>query len=479
MNVHRWARERPDHSALVFGAARWTWRQLDVEVSAWVARLRAYGVEPGDRIGLLAKNRPEAVFLIHASTQLGATLVPFNARLRAPELAPQVALADPRLVVAEEALAAGIPGARVLERMAEMPPVSAPIASESPTPVDSGALLFTSGTTGIAKAAYLTRANFEAHVRASTEILGASSDARWLGCLPLFHIGGLAMVLRCAAFGSTLILHDGFRIDAVARSLREDAITHLSVVPTALGWMLEREISRDALALQVVLVGGAAAAPHLLAQARESGLPVLHTYGLTEACSQVCTEHPDAADGMSAGVPLPNTEVRIVDADGLPTREGEIEVRGPTVITEYFRAPEASRAAFRDGWLRTRDLGSLDDRGRLYVLGRRFDLIISGGENIYPAEIENVLLRHAEIADVAVVGVEDATWGHLPVALFVPRSPQLSPSELESWCRTHLAGFKVPRRFSMVAMLPRNASGKLDRAALPALAAAGGIRAPS
>ena len=481
MNVRAWARATPGACALVFGSQRWTWRELDAEVAHWTARLTSQGVRAGDRVAVLARNRAEVVFLIHAVARLGATLVPLNARLRPAELAPLIALTQPQLVLAEDALADRIAGALSLERVsASLPDLHLAVEPLPQAWGQSSTLMFTSGTTGVAKAAHLTRANIDAHLRAwDADFADAGRTRCWLGCLPLFHVGGRAMVERCAAFGGTLILHEGFDSDAVARVLREEPVHRLSLVPTTLAWLLEADRGAAPPQLRSVLVGGSQASPALLELAHARGYPVLHTYGLTEACSQVCTERPGEADGQTAGRTLLGVEVRMVDADGATGSEGEIEVRGPTVIREYFRNAEATRAAFREGWLRTRDLGRLDERGRLSVLGRRHDLIVSGGENVYPAEVEAVLCAHPGIAEVAVLGLPDATWGAVPVALGVARAGEPGNIDVERWCRERLAGFKVPRRCAWVDALPRNAGGKLDRAALARLwddASDGGLR---
>jgi O-succinylbenzoic acid--CoA ligase len=207
----------------------------------------------------------------------------------------------------------------------------------------------------------------------------------------------------------------------------------------------------------------------LLARARAARLLALQTYGLTEACSQVTTERPAEADGRSAGPALPGIEVRITGPGGEVLgagREGDIEVRGPTVMAGYLNRPEATHEALREGWLHTQDLGTLDGRGRLTVLSRRTDLIVRGGENLYPVEIETVLAAHPAVQEVAVAGLEDARWGEVPVAFVVLRPGHALPEELDGWCRRSLAGFKVPARFLVLEALPRNAMGKVERAVL-------------
>ena len=228
--------------------------------------------------------------------------------------------------------------------------------------------------------------------------------------------------------------------------------------------------------LRGVLVGGGPVPAALVERARARGIPVLLTYGLTEACSQVTTEHPGEADGTTAGAPLPGLELRIVDAQGQPLpagEEGTIAVRGPTLMRGYLDDEAATAEVLQDGWLHTGDLGRMDPRGRLTVLARRTDLILSGGENVYPAEVEAVLSAHPGVAEVAVVGRPDSRWGQVPVAVVVPR-PAAALDDLRAWARARLAAFKVPAEVVPATALPRTAAGKVDRAAVQAA-----VRVPS
>ena len=261
------------------------------------------------------------------------------------------------------------------------------------------------------------------------------------------------MAFRCAVMGAGLVLERQFDASRVARLLRRSEVTHGSLVPTALQRVLEVSAEPFGERLEAILIGGGPMGAALLERARSLSLPVLQTYGLTEACSQVTTERRGEADGTTAGRALPGLEVQIVDAEGhvvAPGVVGEIRVKGQTVT------PTA------DPWLSTKDLGSVDERGRLTVHARRVDLIVSGGENVYPAEIEAVLRESGLVDDVAVVPAADETWGQVPVAIVVWKGP---PEDLAliAFARARLAGFKVPRRLVARAELPRNASGKLLR----------------
>lgn len=431
-------------TAIVFEGGQWTHSELRARVAAWKAWLRAQRLPDGARVGVLASNRPDTVALFLACGELRLTLVPFNSRLTASELGPLVAAVGPALVFADDALR--IPCALPFPQLAAAPDEAVvPPGDDQPL-----AALFTSGTTGTPSLILLTHGNFRASARASAANLGSTPDQKWLLCLSLFHVGGLAMAHRCVEYKATLVVETGFDPSRVNALIDAGQVTHLSLVPTALDRLLELRSGAFPSSLRAVLVGGGPVPLSLMQRARLLGAPVLQTYGLTEACSQVTTERLGEADGSTAGRALDGLEVRIV--------EGQIEVRGPTV------APQ-----FGSGWLQTKDLGSLDGQGRLTVLARRTDLIVSGGENVYPAELERILSEHPSIREVALGPRDDARWGQVPVAVVVWREAPVAEDALVAWCRSRLAGFKVPRAFISSESLPRNVNGKVDRAALRAL----------
>jgi O-succinylbenzoic acid--CoA ligase len=330
-------------------------------------------------------------------------------------------------------------------------------------PGDVHSIIYTSGTTGRPKGAMLSYGNFWASAAASAFNLGLLSGDRWLACMPLFHVGGLSILLRSAMYGTTAVIHARFEEHAVNRALREDGITLLSVVPA----MLQRMLDADALpypdSVRAVLVGGGPVPSQLLTRALDRGLPVVQTYGLTEASSQVATLAPaDAASHVgSAGKALVSTGLRI---DAAPNEPGEILVRGPTVSPGYWRSEAATAEAFSGGWFHTGDIGRLDGDGYLYVLDRRDDLIVTGGENVYPAEVVAVLLLHPAVSAAAVVGVPDASWGHVVAAALVAApGAYIDLPALTEWLRSRVAAFKVPQRFLVVDALPATASGKIQR----------------
>jgi O-succinylbenzoic acid--CoA ligase len=295
--------------------------------------------------------------------------------------------------------------------------------------------------------------------------------------MPLFHVGGLSIATRSVLAGVPVLLHDRFDAERVARDLDLEAVTLVSMVSTMLARVLDaRGDAPPPPALRAVLLGGGPTPPALLERARAAGIPVAPTYGLTEAASQVATRPPvecrPPLDGRLR--PLPGSEVRVVDGEGRPLPPGsvgEVCVRGPTVMKGYWERPEATARALRDGWLFTGDLGQLDAEGGLAIVDRRSDLVVSGGENVYPAEVEAVLACHPDVVEAAVAGVPDPVFGRRPAAWVVmrPGAPLADMDEaalgaaLGAFCAARLARFKVPVRFTRRAALPRTATGKLLR----------------
>jgi O-succinylbenzoic acid--CoA ligase len=340
-----------------------------------------------------------------------------------------------------------------------------------PDPDAPAVAVLTSGTTGQPRVALLSHAALAASAAAWSEALPPATG--WLLCLGLAHVAGLGVAWRSIGAGLPLRVVPAFDAAAVLAALRDGPPSHVSLVPTQLARLLDADASGDPThrGLRAVLLGGGPVPPALVTRALAAGWPVVPTYGLTEAASGVtalATAEAAARPG-SAGRPLPGVALRIADAaaDG----GGEIEVSTPAAFSGYLGRPEATAAAFTaDGWLRTGDAGSLDADGFLHVLDRRDDLLVSGGENVVPAEVEAAIEEHPAIAEAGVVGRTDPTWGAVPVAAVVPRPgvPAPTKAELRAFCLARLAPYKVPVAFIVVAALPRTASGKLRRAELRA-----------
>jgi O-succinylbenzoic acid--CoA ligase len=347
---------------------------------------------------------------------------------------------------------------------------------------DIQGLLYTSATSGRPKGVLLSFGNHWWSAVGSALRLGVHGDDRWLAPLSLWHVGGLAIVWRSAIYGIPMVLHDAFDPAAVNREIDHGAVTLVSMVSVMLERVLAARRGRPfPPRLRCILLGGGPIPAALLAACRRMGAPVAATYGLTEAASQVATLGPDDAGRKagSAGQPLLPTRVRI-DANGRPAATGEVGeilVAGPTVMRGYAGRPDETRRALRDGWLHTGDLGYLDAGGDLYVVDRRDDLIITGGENVYPSEVEAVLGTHPAVADAAVVGVPDSEWGHAVGAAVVLRpNASASVDELRVFSEGRLARYKLPRHVWFMDALPRSPGGKLLRRSIREWIAAGAHR---
>jgi O-succinylbenzoic acid--CoA ligase len=320
--------------------------------------------------------------------------------------------------------------------IAPVSPNLAGAALRDPPPPGTLAVVFTSGTTGAARAVHLTRANFEASAQAGAAALPVEPEDRWLCCLPVHHIAGISIFTRCAIFGATVHVHE-FEPRAIKDLLEDGEVTVASLVPTMLVRLREAGLQK-APNVKGILLGGGPIPDELLDWADGVGLPVMPTYGMTETCSQIAT----AAPGQRLARPLPGVELRIGD-------DGEILVRGPMVAL--------------DGWLHTRDRGRLTGDGLLEVLGRMDDLIVSGGENVPAGEVEDALCAHPSVTEAAVVGLEDPEWGMAVTAFVVSDA---DADDLRAHCRDLLTPYKVPKEIFIVDELPRTASGNVQRAKL-------------
>lgn len=472
------AKANPQKIALIAQDTRWTYTELHQRTVLLSQRLTAIGVKQGDHVGVLLSNCPEYVLLIHALARLDAVLVPLNTRLTADELLWQVQRAKCVKVICADSSKLAVLGDLVvlLDDLAALDLTAASAFSEQQFTADADssalsrtqAIIFTSGTTGRPKGAQITFGNHFWSAAASSWRMGVLPEDRWLLTLPLYHVGGLSIVFRSALYGTAIVLHDGFEVARAWAALETHKITLVSLVPTMLYRLLEaRPDTPFPPSVRIVLLGGAAASLDLVARCTALNIPIATTYGLTEAASQVATMLPEDVRRKpdSVGKPLMFTSVRIADEQGntLPSGEhGEIVVRGPTVMQGYYDEPQNN--TLRNGELYTGDMGYLDDDGDLWVVQRRSDLIISGGENIYPAEVENVLRQHPAVADVCVIGLSSETWGQqVAAAVVFKSSASATIEELDTFCRQRLAGYKCPRKYVFVTELPQTASGKVSR----------------
>jgi o-succinylbenzoate---CoA ligase len=440
MKLDNWLAQRaqtsPDRTALTVERAGTTFAELEAEAT-WVARrLAAQGVRRGATVALTMPPGREMVVLIHALMKLGAVVLPLNPRLTAAERADVLSAERPLVELSD--------AGELTQTEADLP-----LLGEHDMD-DIHCRILTGGSSGAPRAIGLTYGNHLWSAVGSAFNIGVQPDDRWLCCLPLSHIAGLSIVMRSVIYGTAFDLYEGFDTDTVGAAFERGDVSVASLVPTMLIRLLEAQANLSG--PRAILIGGGPVPEDALEEAVGRGASVAQTYGLTEACSQVTTLGPaDVKRKLgSAGRPLLTTHLRIDD--------GEILVQGPTV------APGCADA---DGWLHTGDLGRIDDEGFLYVEDRIDDLIVTGGENVVPAEVEKVLLRHPQVTDAAVIGREDPEWQQAVTAVVVLREDaELPTEELRRHCAEELAGYKVPKRIEIASALPRTPSGKLLRRAL-------------
>jgi O-succinylbenzoic acid--CoA ligase len=440
MKLDNWLAQRaqtcPDRTALVVDGSSTSFAELEAEAT-WVARrLAAQGVRRDATVALTMPAGREMVVLIHALAKLGAVVMPLSPRLSAAERTQVVKAQRPAVELGD--------AGELTQTEADLP-----LLGEHEMD-DVHCLILTGGSSGAPRPIGLTYGNQLWSAVGSAFNIGVQPDDCWLCCLPLSHVSGLSIVMRSVIYGTAVSLQEGFETDRVAAALESGEASVASLVSTMLIRLLEAEA--DLSGPRAILIGGGPVPEDALEEAMGRGGRVVQTYGLTEACSQVTTLAPSDAKRKlgSAGRPLLTTHLRIDD--------GEILVQGPTV------APGCSDA---DGWLHTGDLGRIDDEGFLYAEDRIDDLIVTGGENVVPAEVEQVLLRHPQVSDAAVIGRDDPEWQQAVTAVVVLRDDAALPTEeLRRHCASELAGYKVPKRIEIASALPRTPSGKLLRRAL-------------
>ncbi|MFJ9039574.1 o-succinylbenzoate--CoA ligase [Streptomyces sp. NPDC102406] len=496
----RRARKTPHRTALIHNGTTTTYAALHERTTRLAHALRARGVRRGDRIAYLGANHPSYLEVLFAAGILGAVFVPLNTRLTGPEIAYQLTDSGAQTLFHAPTHTDLLPtlrrhtdvhlyvqvGTQVLtqegtqvstsydELLSTVPPGAGPL-DERVTGDDTCIIMYTSGTTGRPKGAMLTHANITWNALNVLVDIDLAADERALVSAPLFHTAGLNMLaLPVLLKGGTCVLVESFdpaqTLDLVARH----GITFMFGVPTMYD-LVAREPAfptADLTSLRTLTCGGAPVPTSLIATYQERGLSFQQGYGMTEAAPGVLfldAEHAVDKAG-SAGVPHFFSDVRVVRPDLTPAAEGEtgeVLVKGPHVMPGYWGLPEATAAAFTDGWLRTGDAARTDADGYIHIVDRIKDMIISGGENIYPAEVEDALLTHPDIAECAVIGVPDDTWGEVGRAFLVPhegRTPD--PAEVLTFLKTRLATYKIPKSAALVPDLPRTASGKLRKSAL-------------
>ena len=482
LTLGRWIRDRarttPGRVAIDCRGVETTYVELDERSDRLAAGLLAAGLAPGDRVATLTATSPEHVVVFFACAKAGLILMPLNTRLARPELRYQLDDAEPALVLRSDEYA-DIAG-RLHGTVAGLEDLVAESNYLPPGPADDDGLLlvYTSGTTGKPKGALLTHANCFWTNLSFDRVAGLSAEDTVLQVLPQFHVGGWNVQPLLAWWkGATVVLEPSFDPARALELIAEKRVTTMMGVPATYLFMAQQPgfPRADLWSLRRAVVGGAPMPEALLEAWHERGVEIVQGYGLTEAAPNVlCLPPEDAARKRGfAGKPYPHVDVALRDPengallDG--ATEGELLVKGPNVFAGYWRNPEATAAAFADGWLLTGDVAARDDEGYYRIVGRIKDMVISGGENVYPAEIENVLHEHSAVKEAAVVGVPDERWGEACLA-FVVLAGDATEEALLEHCRGRLARYKVPKGVRFVESLPRNALDKVAKAELVELA---------
>lgn len=514
VNAHHWpsntigetlsvqAKKRPDAEAIVFGSTRINYASLHARSQAIEEQLNELGLSKSERVGVLYPNHPDFIPIFFAVVNIGAVVVPINPMLKSNEIAHILSDSGARAVIVHENLRAEVEGALGQLDALEWLIVAAENDSEPPTAVQSerpkivlltsrlkpqremkpaceldpatdlALLVYTSGTTGKPKGAMLTHHGmmcvFPFNIFSS---LNFTDTDRIIGLLPMCHIYGIgALVCTPMAMGSTVVIMSKFEPASALKCLESERITVVPGVPTMYQFMLmEYDKNKVELpSLRLCMSAAAPVSPELLERIhRDFGAQVAEGYGMSETAGGGTVNPPGSGKRGSIGKAIPGVSLAIIDDSGTPVSPGkenvgEIAIQGTCVMLGYHNQPEASAEAIVDGWLRTGDLGCMDEDGYVYIVGRKKELIIRGGQNIYPRELEEVILRMEGVVDVAVIGVPDEFMGER-VKAFVVTGPGASVTEesVKQHCEQHLAPYKVPRLIEFISQLPRNSTGKI------------------
>jgi fatty-acyl-CoA synthase len=473
----------PERLALRFEGESWTYGQMQRCIENCAARFKALGVGRGDRVAFVGLNQPMFLFSMFATLRLGAVFVPLNFRLTGSELAFMINDSAAKVVVVDAQLRPAI--APVEKELTSVKALlaaedatlwrdgAAPAAAHVPAHADDVAMImYTSGTTGRPKGAMLTHGNFWWNNTNTMHALDIVENDVTLTAAPIFHIGGLNVTtLVTLQKGGLVVLHRSFDPGKALADIATHRVTTMFGVPAMFQFIAQHPsfAQADLSSVRVLVVGGAPCPLPVLKTYLARGVQMQQGYGLTETAPMVSFLGPEFALAKvgSSGKPALFTEIKIADSDGRPIVapgvQGEVLVRGPNVTPGYWQLPEATRAAIDDeGWFRTGDAAYLDDEGFLFICDRVKDMIITGGENVYPAEVESGLMRHPAIAEVAVIGAPDEKWGEAIVAIVVPKPERaVTLEELRSFAGEFLARYKLPTRLETVPALPRNATGKI------------------
>lgn len=492
-NIGSWislrAERDPDRIALVYGAERLTYAELEERVAAVAGALVGSGIEPGDRVAVALKNRPEFIEMLFATARVGAIFVPLNFRLSSQEVAYAIRDSGSKLVVTSGATQEAV-GAAIGELEGRPPeligidtadqsyarwrseaePVvrAAPVKPETPV-----SIVYTSGTTGPPKGAVLTHGGVLANVENYLADWDLRRDDVTVVVNPIFHVVLYILCVPLLYKGGTVVLMEDFDADEACRAAAREGVTVWFAIPTAWQMLLDSAefAGVDIARIRFIGSGGAACPAPLMQRFDELGLPYRQGYGLSETTSSATTMAPEHQAGRfgSIGRPFFHVEARIVDERGrvaAPGEVGEIQLRGRNICAGYWNKPEETARCFDgEGWFSTGDIGRADEQGFLWIVDRKKDLIISGGENISSIEVEQAVVTHPDIAEVAVVGIPHERWGETPCAVVVSSgNVRLDRDELIEHCRARIARYKCPTEIVQILELPKTANGKVSKA---------------
>ncbi|WP_338453343.1 o-succinylbenzoate--CoA ligase [Niallia oryzisoli] len=473
-----WLKKRayltPERPAIIFKGESISFAKLYHNAYKIAGKLTAIGIRNKQFTAVLLKNHVDSVVILLALQLIGVRAVILNNRLTADEIIWQINDSKAAFFLSEELfhdklenISRSLPALSVftkedlIQSSFEEPQIIEEIDLD-----EICTIMYTSGTTGYPKGVIQTYGNHWWSATGSALNLGLHENDCWLCTVPLFHISGYSILMKSIIYGMKIVLYERFDVNETISDIRDEQVTIMSVVSTTLTMILDQlENERLPKRFRCMLLGGGPASLALLERCIEKEIPVFQTYGMTETSSQIVTLSPEDSFRKlgSAGKPLFPSQIKIIQdgKEAAANEPGEIVVKGPNVTTGYLNRESATKS-LHEGWLHTGDIGYLDEDGFLFVLDRRSDLIISGGENIYPAEIEGVLTSHPAIKDAGVIGKQDDKWGEIPVA-FLVRKASVVVSDITSYCEERLAKYKIPKEIYFVDDIPRNASKKILR----------------
>lgn len=470
MTYPNWLNQRAHLSgsrmALSYGGQQWTFSEINGIAIDYAGRLSFLSITSKTRVAILARSHPESVFIMYACLHAGCEMVMLNERLSSAELNYQLEDSDAEYLLVDEELEEKIDfGNKILFGEIKNTLSAKFKPEEEWAESRTISIMYTSGTTGYPKGVRQTAENHFSSAVSSALNIGISPEDIWLCAMPLFHISGFSILMRSLIYGMGVQLHPKFDAELCAKELSAGTVTHMSVVAVTMERILNqletdgRNVSPK---FKSMLAGGGPVPVSYIERAEKFGISVLQTYGMTETSSQTTTLQPADAKRKigSSGKPLFLYQIKIGE-DAAAGEKAEIQIRGPQVTPGYI-GKYAEREVQEDGWFHTGDIGFVDEEGFLFVVDRRSDLIVSGGENIYPAEIEKVLLGHPAVREAGVCGVADEQWGEVPAA-FVVLNEEVSMESLKDFLKLQIAGYKIPKVIREVQSLPRNASNKVLR----------------